>query len=234
MKKAWRGALIALALAACREAPAGSAPQRQGELALLTSLPIGLGEGFNLDAPKHPLMSRLEQSYSVRLVDGPDGLRVRGLLLAVQPQALTAERLVALDRWVRDGGRMLLFADPRFVWDSGQRLTDKFRPPYTFPDTGLLQHWGLTLATDTDGPAMRQLGGAEIETGSPGHLSAARGSLCRVSPDGLVARCKLGRGRAVVVADADLVQVGVPGGLDGPTDHNLEAIVTELEQLSGA
>ena len=57
-----------------------------------------------------------------------------GLLLAAQPQALTAERLVALDDWVRAGGRLVLLADPSLRWESSRPLGDRFRPPYAFPD----------------------------------------------------------------------------------------------------
>jgi hypothetical protein len=224
--------LLALALAGCRDeaAPTRSAPS--SELALLTSLPLALSEGFTLDAPNHPLMDRLERSYSVRLVDGPEQLRPGGLLLAVQPQALTAERLVALDGWVRRGGRLLLLADPRFVWESSRPLGDKARPPFAYQDTGLLRHWGLTLAPGEDGPALRQLGGTEIVTGAPGTLQAGARSRCKVESGGLVARCAIARGTVVVVADADLVQVGVPGGLDGPTERNHQAVAAELGQLA--
>lgn len=227
----WAVAVLALALVGCRDeaTPTRSAPSR--DLALLTSLPLALGEGFTLDAPNHPLMDELERSYSVRLVDGPEQLRAGGLLLAVQPQALTAERLVALDRWVRRGGRLLLLADPQFVWESSRPLGDKARPPFAYQDTGLLRHWGLTLAAGEDGPALRQLGGMEVVTGAPGSLQAAAGSRCKVESAGLVARCAIGRGTGVVVADADLVQVGVPGGLDGPTDRNHQAVASELGQL---
>ena len=228
----WALTLLALALAGCRDvaAPARSAPSR--DLELLTSLPLALGEGFTLDAPNHPLMQQLERTYAVRLVDGPEQLRAGGLLLAVQPQALTAERLVALDRWVRRGGRLLLLADPRFVWDSSRPLGDKFRPPFAYQDTGLLRHWGLTLAPGEDGPTLRRLGGMDVVTGSPGTLQAVTGSRCKVESAGLAARCAIGLGRVVVIADADLVQVGVPGELDGPTERNHRAIAAELGQLA--
>ena len=228
----WAVPLLALALAGCGDeaAPARLAPSP--DLALLTSLPLALGEGFTLDAPNHPLMDQLERSYSVRLIDGPEQLRAGGLMLAVQPQALTAERLVALDRWVRRGGRLLLLADSRFVWESSRALGDKARPPFAYQDTGLLRHWGLTLAPGADGPALRQLGGMEVLTGSPGTLEAADGSGCKVESADPVARCAMGRGTVVVVADADLVQVGVPGGLDGPTEQKHQAVAAELGQLA--
>lgn len=231
-------ALLALLTTACREqdSPPSQNPQpveRKQGLALLTSLPLAFAEGFSLDAPPHPAMQRLERDFSVRLVDGPEDLAEGGLLLAAQPQALTAERLVALDDWVRKGGRILLLADPRLVWESERPLGDRLRPPMAYPDTGLLRHWGLLLeAPEEGGPAVRRLGGMDVLTGSPGTLTAEKDSSCEVAPDGLVARCDLGKGQAVVVADADFVQAGVRGGLDGPTERNHDALVAELGTLA--
>lgn len=230
-------ALLALLTLACREQPA--APQPGGrdagmpDLALLTSLPMAFGEGFTLDAPAHPALRRLEGDFTVRPVDGPGDLPRAALLLAAQPQALTAERLVALDRWVREGGRLLLLADPRLVWEGQRPLGDPLRAPHAFPDTGLLAHWGLRLEAPTEeGPSLRQLGGMKVLTGSPGALFVQKGSTCQISRDRLVARCVLGKGRAVVVADADFVQAGVPGGLDGPTERNHDALAAELRALT--
>lgn len=233
MKRTIAGAALALMMLACRAQPAPSEPVEGGRprLDLLTSLPLVFGESFSLESAKHPLMERLERDFDVRLIDGPEKLPPGGLLLAAQPQALTAERLVALDAWVRKGGRLVLLADPRLVWESGRPLGDKGRPPYAYPDTGLLRHWGLRLSVGDDGPAVRELGGEKILTGSPGVLEAEPGGACKVSADALVARCSLGRGEAVVVADADFVQAGVPGGVDGPTSENHDALAAELKAL---
>ena len=70
------------------------------------------------------------------------------------PLAQTAENLVALDAWVRGGGRVLLLADPMLEWPSKRPLGDPLRPPPMFMDTGLLAHWGLRLdAPDERGPS---------------------------------------------------------------------------------
>jgi len=228
-------ALAALLLPSCH----GREPQptqhdaaTRRPLALLTGLPLAFGEGFRLNAPKHPLMARLERDYRVELIDGPEQLGRTKLLLAAQPRALTAERLVALDRWVRGGGRLLLLADPQLNWPTDLPLGDPQRPPYEFADTGMLRHWGLQLNSPTrSGPVMGRLAGREILTASSGTLHGT-GVECAVEAAGLVARCRLGRGRATVIADADFVQVGVPGGLDGPTENNLEALLAELDGLA--
>ena len=45
------------------------------------------------------------------------------------PLAQPAEDLVALDDWVRGGGRVLLLADPMLEWPSKRPLGDPLRPP---------------------------------------------------------------------------------------------------------
>ena len=73
------------------------------------------------------------------------------MLLMAHPLAQPAEALVDLDRWVRDGGRLLLLADPKLDWPSKRALGDTLRPPPAFADTGLLAHWGLRLDAPADG-----------------------------------------------------------------------------------
>lgn len=203
--------LGALSLAGCSAQPQPAAAKPK--LALLTSLPIVFGEGFTLDAPRNALLTALEEEYEVVPVDGPEQLPSRGLLLAIQPQALIAERLVGLDDWVKAGGRLVLLADPRLEWDSSRPLGDKFRPPFDYPDTGLLRHWGLQLtAPASAGPDSRELGGTRIAVVSAGSLKPVDRQ-CDVSRDNFVADCRIGRGRVTVVADADWVLTGA-GAVD--------------------
>jgi hypothetical protein len=120
---------------------------------------------------------------------------------------------------------VLLLADPRLDWPSSRPLGDPLRPPPMFMDTGLLAHWGLTLDAPTElGPKMEKLGGYEVMTVSPGVLSGH----CAIDDDGLVAHCRIGKGRATVIADADLLNVAaLPGA-----EHNLDAILSELSKLA--
>lgn len=197
--------LTALLLGAC-QAQSQSQPAERPELALLTSLPIVFGERFGLDQQRSPLLADLEQGFTVTPVDGPEQLKPGGLLLAAQPQALTAERLVALDCWVRNGGRIVLLADPVLRFDSERPLGDRFRPPLRYPDTGLLAHWGLTLddAVDTrPEPVETDLGrGVQLKATGLGSFTRAGGA-CTLSPTRAVARCRIGKGYATIVADAD-------------------------------
>ena len=73
-------------------------------------------------------------------------------------------------------------------------------------------------------PERRKLGGYEVSASSPGALHGR----CAISGDRLVAHCRLGKGKATIVADADLLNVD-PGDRD--SRHNLDALLVELANL---
>ena len=229
MKRLISAAAAALLLVSCREAnSARTAEQPRPELFLLTALPLVWSEDFGLDQPGSPAVERLEQDYRVTPIDLPSDLPAGALLLAAQPRALPAEELVALDTWVRSGGRMLLLADPMLEWPSELPLGDRRRPPMGYADTGLLKRWGLRLdAPEQRGPRQAAIGGQAVLTASPGTL-VALGRECDLAGAALVARCRIGRGEAIVIADADLLNVGSEGRDDG----NLAALVSQLESLT--
>ena len=223
-------AIVAVTLAfagSCREVPGPRPAADRPALLLLTSLPLMFDEGFSLKGGGSEALRRLQSRYRVEPISvssAPELSRGR-LLLVAQPLAQTPENLVALDNWVRGGGRALLFADPLLEWPSKRPLGDILRPPPMFMDTGLLAHWGLQLdAPDVRGSAQRRLGGYAVLTVSPGSL---RGG-CRISGDRLVARCFPGKGIATVVADADLLN---PEALGAGADHNLDGLTEELAAL---
>ena len=196
-------------------------------LMVLTTLPLLFPEEFTLQGPGSKALTALETRYRVVPIGTTEAasLKEGRLLLLAHPMAQTAEALVDLDRWVRHGGRVMLLADPRLEWPSKRPLGDKLRPPPTFADTGLLKHWGLELAAPGEtGPQQRQLAGKAILTASSGRLAGT----CEIGGGGFVARCGIGKGRAVIVADADFLNVE---NLDGPTESNLDALLAELAML---
>ena len=222
-------ALVAAALAyAARESglPERS-PNARPTLLLLTSLPIVFGEDFALESGGSPALTELEKRYRVvpiSIADTPDLSKGR-LLLMAHPRAQPPENLVLLDEWVRQGGHVLLLADPMLEWPSERPPGDRLRPAPMFADTGLLAHWGLRL----DAPAQRakqrrSLGGYDVLTDSPGELFGS----CAIRKDRLVAHCRIGKGRATVVADADLLGVD---HLDNRASRNLDGLLAELAQL---
>jgi hypothetical protein len=197
-------------------------------LLLLTSLPLVFGEEFSLEGGGSPALNALQSRYRVVpiSVTSSSELAKGRLLLMAHPPAQTAENLVTLDRWVRGGGRVLLFADPMLEWPSKRPLGDPLRPAPMFMDTGLLMHWGLRLdAPEERGPQARKLAGHDVLTVSPGALSGK----CVISSDRLVAQCRIGKGRAVVIADADLLDAA---DLGSGAARNLDAVLGELALLA--
>lgn len=229
MSRARAAALAAfLLLWSCREpVPARAPDSDKPELHLLTALPLLWSERFSLDQPGSPALAALAERYRVTPVDLPSQLPPNALLLAAQPRALPAEELVALDQWVRGGGRLALLADPMLEWSSDLPLGDRRRPPLAYPDTGLLKHWGLRLdAPDERGPAAASIGGRRVIAVSPGRL-VAEGGPCKLGDGGLTARCRIGKGEALVVADADFLKVGEASGDEG----NLPALMSQLARM---
>ncbi len=156
------------------------------------------------------IIRALAARHTVVPLDRLDTAALAGnpILILVQPRALAGEELVTLDLWVRRGGRALVFTDPELLWPSDLPLGDPRRaPPIGLLDP-LLIHWGLVL----DSPAMTdagpvrtaKLGGAEVAVAWAGRWTLARPG-CRVEAEGLVADCRIGKGRALLVADVDLL-----------------------------
>lgn len=237
MTRARASALVALALVVAaavaielRPGSANLAPQSPSDrptLLLLTSLPIVFGEDFSLKGGGSPALTALETRYRVVPVNSAASAELlKGkMLLMAHASAQTAENLVALDQWVRDGGRVLLLADPMLEWPSSRPLGDPLRPSPMFPDTGLLAHWGLRLdAPDQPGPQLRQIDGLHVLTDSPGTLVGK----CQIVSAGLVADCRIEKGRAIVIADADFLNAE---RLGDEAKHNLDALLDELAKL---
>ena len=122
----------------------------------------------------------------------------------------------------------MLLADPMLEWPSERPLGDPLRPAPMFSDTGLLARWGLRLDTpEKPGPKMQKLAELQVMTDSPGTLHGP----CRTSADRLMADCQVGKGRAIVVADADFVRADQLGGAAG---NNLKALLALLDELARA
>ena len=219
--KRWAAALLAMMLGACRNeaAPADAA---KPTIHVLTSLPLLFDEGFGLELAKGEAATFLRERYTLKPIDLPSQLPKGGVLLAAQPRALPAEELVALDAWVRGGGRLLLLADPMLEWPSERGLGDQLRPPASFADTGLLAHWGLRLdAPDERGSTSTEVAGSKVMMISPGRL-VKLGGTCRMDGDsGVSATCTFGKGETRVVADADWLNVDAITNSGGSGTNNL-------------
>lgn len=191
-------------------------PDRNTPIGLFTSLPILWSEsesvGAMLSSPDQPHWARavLERRGKLVALDTLlDLSRTRRLVIA-QPRPLSPEENVALDRWVRGGGRLLLFADPMLTQESAFPLGDRRRPQDIALLSPILARWGLELRFDeSQEAAARENAGEGIPVNLPGMLSTIPGGAdahCAIGPEGLIARCKIAQGQALVVADAALLE----------------------------
>ena len=75
----------------------------------------------------------------------------------------------------------------------------------------LFGHWGIELVLPIDKAepvSVRQIDGLTIRTLTPGEWRTKLGvntSLCRIDKDAIYADCAVGKGRALLIADADLL-----------------------------
>lgn len=226
--------------AAAQAAPASAAPKP--DLMLFTGLPIIWGEGGAFDPRSRPSASykMLQAEFRVRPLDVLDepSLASGRLLLLAQPRALAPEELVALDGWVRRGGRVLILTDPQLVWPSELPLGDIRRAPAIGLLDPLLTHWGVRPERGGQDIVVRDLpGGRRLRMAAPGRFVATKPACA--TADGLWARCRLGAGEALLLADADLMNDALWVGEGGDTSWSDRAadnplvVADRLDALAG-
>lgn len=202
--------LALLSLAGCGAPDALPAGSRVGIMSALplfgTSAPMG--DVINGPDQRAAIVRSLAERFDLRPIDHltPEALKGETILILAQPRLLAPEELVALDSWVRDGGRALIFTDPALVWPSDLPLGDRRRPPPIGLLDPLLKHWGLALGNPEAGDDLVKvpIGGRATALAKPGRWASAS-MLCAVADERLVADCRIGKGRALLVADADLL-----------------------------
>jgi len=239
-----------LALLAGLGAIAVTVPEREKPaLGLLTTLPIywaetaDLGELLRDSGEPHWARAELEDAYRLIPLDtlgvltGENAGQAPHLLFLAQPRALSPEENVALDQWVRRGGKVLVMADPMLTGHSRFALGDRRRPQDVVLISPILARWGLTLRFDLDqgqGEHVVRWGGIALPLNLAGQLEAApEGSAapgaCTIGVKGAVADCRIGEGRAVILADAAVLEVA-----DGKSlDNRREALIALAEKAFG-
>ncbi|MBN8830119.1 MAG: Gldg family protein [Sphingomonadales bacterium] len=218
-------ALLGFALVLPRIAGADGGGAAQGErleVGVLSAMPLqGIAMGAAHGLPpaesigmRSPLWRGLERRFALRPLDAIDAPHLADLrvLLLAQPRALAPAELVALDAWVRRGGRAVILADPLLHWPDPRPLAHPQRAPLTSLLDPLLAYWGLRLepaemAMDGDPVERRVLAsGAVVQLSGAsrfGLMGAVRA--CALAEHGLIARCRIGAGEALLVADADWI-----------------------------
>lgn len=199
-------------------------PGEKPELGLFTTLPIywneaaGISDLLAEDRQAPWVRDVLESRYRLRPLDlleaggaeQANPLDGYDYLLLAQPRALSPGENVALDTWVRDGGRLLLLADPMLTAESIHPIGDARRPQDVALLSPILAHWGLRLEFDEAQPGgerMVPLFDTAIPVDLAGRLAPvdethARRGDCRLLGDRLAARCVIGKGSVLIVADA--------------------------------
>jgi hypothetical protein len=178
-------------------------------LPILWSEADGVAAQIAAPASPHwaPHWARAVLAEGRRLVPLDTLLRPEGLdvLVMAQPRPLEPAENVALDRWVRGGGHVLLFADPLLTAPSRFPLGDPRRPADTVLLGPILAHWGLELREQAEA---RESAGTPFPVASPGELALRPGAPpgCRVEWRGLVAQCRIGQGQVLILADAALLE----------------------------
>lgn len=182
---------------------------------MLTGLPLRwsasrdiaamIAEGTNDD----PALARLAAAGPVSLVDSladhvpPPG----GTLLIAHPRALAPQELVAIDAFVRGGGRAVVLADALSGWPARHPLGDPRNAPITSLLTPLLDHWGVTLGAAPTGeskPLPVDIDGARLHLFSAGRLDRLLAQ-CRAYAQRRAAQCRIGQGEVWLIGDADLL-----------------------------
>lgn len=232
-------AALALALA-CQTAPAlAQDDDGRPELALMGTVPIYWGEAADFEetlagavAP-HWAREVLEQGFALVPVDylSADALAGQDYLFLAQPRGLSAEENVALDSWIRDGGRLLLFADPMMTGHSRFAIGDRRRPQDVALLSPILARWGLALTFDEaqeEGLREADHFGDALPVNMRGaweYSGATRD--CNIPGDALLAHCRIGAGQALLVADAAMLDI------TGPYPHAESALTWLLEHGLG-
>jgi hypothetical protein len=213
------------------------ATESRRRLAVMTSLPLGpvrgraISEVLSGREGLDPVTAALSRHFRLEFVDflsAPSLAAGEERLLLAHPRALQPAELVALDHWVREGGKALILADPALVWPSDLPLGDQRRPPVTSLLDPLLTHWGVTLEPAGDARTIirrRMDDGRLLATVGESRFGLST-SDCVPEAEALLARCRIGEGEALLVADADLLnpalwmgEYGTGGGRDRISDN---------------
>ncbi len=214
--------------------PGGAAQTPRDRTGLFTSLPILWNESADLadmlkpQQAEHWAKPLIAGGGAVIPLDTLSAASLKGLkyLVLAQPRALSPDENVAIDTWVRNGGKLLLLADPMLTAETMFSLGDKRRPPDIVVLDPVLNHWGLRLEAVEGGAAdeqVEQVMSIAMPMHLPGRLTVTDPAACRAWDEGLAATCKVGKGGVLVLADAALLEP------EGKVDVRAKALRLLLE-----
>ena len=207
--------LLAVLLAACSTGKVSEEAAPKHPVGLFSTLPIYWGEGDMaaiLDGSNHSDWVRdlIEQRFDIEPLDTVESDAIDGLdrIIMAQPRPLAPSENVALDNWVRAGGRLLIFADPLLTRHSDFALGDRRRPQDVVLLSPILTRWGLELRFDDAQPSEERLisaSGKQYPVNLAGQFVATGDGKCTISEAGLFVWCSVGNGRVTLMADAAIL-----------------------------
>ncbi|MEO0464245.1 MAG: hypothetical protein AAF127_14025 [Pseudomonadota bacterium] len=216
-------------------------------LGVMTSLPLLWPLDASVDdiasgnAPMPWVGAQMEQRFNLVALDSlspaaegegaSEPLADLSKLAIIQPRSLSAQDNVALDKWVRGGGDLLLVLDPALSGHYEVPIGDPRHPPATALIPPVVARWGL--AVQFDDTQSEKGGELSLPTGdvplylagqivaSPEGDAKSKGD-CTIDPSGVLAVCSVGKGRVTLLADADVFEHSDDheGGDEGGHDHD--------------
>ena len=200
---------------------------------LMTALPLVWGEGDAADivqgrTGRSDTLKRLERTFDVRAIDTLSAATLgRDVAIIAQPRRLTPTELVVFDKWVRGGGRAMIFADPELVWPSRYPPGDNRRaPPVELLDP-LFTHWGIALGDSDRQERVVLIDNVAVRLLAAGAWTGPK-TCAAVVPEML--DCRIGKGRVLLVGDADLLDARLWAGREA---DNAGWVVDQLQMLDG-
>lgn len=203
--------------------PASAPAAERAALGLMTSLPLYWPMGAGIEAiasgqAAPPWQRRvIEARYALMPVDtlspipalaegapDTDPLAQLERLAIIQPRGLSPADNVALDAWVRAGGRLLIALDPALTGEYDLPLGDPRRPTDSALIPPVVARWGLAVSFDEAQAAAvvnQSLAGAALPLALSGQITVS-GSDCTMLAAGAAAQCRVGEGQVTLIADA--------------------------------
>ena len=204
--------MLAVLLAACSTGKVSEEAAPKHLVGLFSTLPIYWGEGDMAEIldgsnSRDWVRDLIEQRFDIEPLDTvePDAIDGLDRIIMAQPRPLAPSENVALDNWVRAGGRLLIFADPLLTRHSDFALGDRRRPQDVVLLSPILTRWGLELRFDDAQPSEERLisaSGNQYPVNLAGQFVATGDGKCTISEAGLFAWCSVGNGRVTLMADA--------------------------------
>ncbi|MEH6789054.1 Gldg family protein [Parasphingorhabdus sp.] len=218
--------LTQLSLTQCSAADSPAAPPADRlRVQLMTSLPLVWGEGASMqsvlsgETEPAPVYRYWQQQYDMVAIDSLEKLAEQDpdRLILAQPRAMAPADLADLDAWVGAGGDVIILTDPDLAWPSALPFADPRRPLAGGLLSPLLDHWGVELTGTADAGALVEpvrMDQYSFITRVPGALAPIAGGSradvrCTFHETGFLAHCSVGKGRAIIVADADFLDAAL-------------------------